>query len=104
MKKLVMAVLMVVFCLPVEFQAKEATKIDDRLENAAVDLYEIMKTPENSIPRELLDRSVCVGIVPGEKKGAFIVGGTYGRGVLVCRRHRDGPWGAPSMIAVHGGS
>lgn len=104
MKKLVIAVLMVVFCLPVEFQAKEATKIDDRLENAAVDLYEIMKTPENSIPRDLLDRSVCVGIVPGEKKGAFIVGGTYGRGVVVCRRHGDGPWGAPSMIAVHGGS
>jgi lipid-binding SYLF domain-containing protein len=104
-KKLVMAVLMVLFCLPVEFlQAKEATKIDDRLESAAVVLYEIMKTPENSIPRDLLDRSVCVGIVPGEKKGAFIIGGSYGRGLLVCRRHGDGPWGAPSMIAVHGGS
>jgi len=103
-KKLVIAVLMVVFCLPVEFQAKEATKIDDRLENAAVVMYEIMKTPENSIPKDLLDRSVCVGIVPGEKKGAFIIGGSYGRGMLVCRRHGDGPWGAPSMIAVHGGS
>lgn len=104
MRKLVIGVLMVLFSLPVEFQAKEASKIDDRLESAAVVMYEIMKTPENSIPRDLLDRSVCVGIVPGEKKGAFIIGGSYGRGLLVCRRHGDGPWGAPSMIAVHGGS
>ena len=105
MKKLVIAVLMVVFCLPVEFlQAKEASKIEDRLESAAVVLYEIMKTPENAIPRDLLDKSVCVGIVPGEKKGAFIVGATYGRGVVACRRGGDGPWGAPAMIAVHGGS
>ena len=105
MKKLLIAVLMAVFCLPAGFfQAKETTKIDDRLESAAVVLYEIMKTPENSIPKDLLDRSVCVGIVPGQKKGAFIIGASYGRGMLVCRRNGDGPWGAPAMIAVHGGS
>jgi lipid-binding SYLF domain-containing protein len=104
-RKLVIAVLMVVFCWPVEsVQAKEASKIDDRLENAAVVLYEIMKTPENSIPKDLLDKSVCVAVVPGAKKLAFVVGGNYGRGAIVCRRRGDGPWGAPSMIAVHGGS
>jgi lipid-binding SYLF domain-containing protein len=104
-RKLVIVVLMAMFCLPVEFlQAKESTKIGDRLESAAVVLYEIMKTPENSIPKDLLDRSVCVGIIPGQKKGAFIIGASYGRGALVCRRGGDGPWGAPSMIAVHGGS
>ena len=102
MRYLVIAALM--FSLPIEvLQAKE-TKIDDRLESSAVVLYEIMKTPENSIPKDLLDKAVCVGIVPGEKKLAFVVGGSYGRGVLVCRRGGDGPWGAPSMIAVHGGS
>jgi len=105
LRKLVIAVLIATFGLPAGFlQAKEASKVDDRLESAAVVLYEIMKTPENSIPKDLLDRSVCVGIVPGQKKGAFIIGASYGRGVLVCRRGGDGPWGAPSMIAVHGGS
>jgi len=63
-----------------------------------------MNVPENSIPKDLLDKSVCVGLIPGEKKGAFIVGGSYGRGAIVCRRGGDGPWGAPSMVAVHGGS
>jgi len=102
MRYLMIAALM--FSLPGEFLQAKDTKIDDRLQSAAVVLYEIMKTPENSIPKDLLDKSVCVGIVPGEKKGAFIVGGSYGRGAMVCRRGGDGPWGAPSMIAVHGGS
>jgi lipid-binding SYLF domain-containing protein len=102
MRYLVIAALM--FSLPVEILQAQSTKIDNRLESAAVVMYEIMKTPENSIPKDLLDRSVCVGIVPGEKKLAFVVGGSYGRGVLVCRRGGDGPWGAPSMVAVRGGS
>jgi lipid-binding SYLF domain-containing protein len=104
MKHLMLAAL--ILCLPIEFlQAKNDTgKIDDRVQNAAVVLYEIMKTPENSIPKDLLDRSVCVGIIPGEKKGAFLVGVSYGRGVLVCRRGGDGPWGAPSMVALRAGS
>jgi lipid-binding SYLF domain-containing protein len=102
MRYLVIAALMLSLAGDV-LQAK-STKIDDRLESAAVVMYEIMNMPENSIPKDLLDRSVCVGVVPGEKKGAFIVGGSYGRGVLVCRRGGNGPWGAPSMIAVHGGS
>jgi len=90
--------------LPVGFLEARSAKINDRLESAAVVMYEIMKTPENAIPKDLLDKAVCVGIVPGEKKGAFIIGASYGRGVLVCRRGGDGPWGPPSMIAVHGGS
>jgi lipid-binding SYLF domain-containing protein len=102
MKYLVIAAL--TFCLPVEFLQAKETKVANRLESAAVVMYEIMNTPENSIPRDLLDKAVCVGIIPGEKKLAFVVGGNYGRGALVCRRGGDGPWGAPSMIAVHGGS
>jgi len=90
--------------LPVEFLQAKETKIANRLENAAVVMYEIMQTPDNSIPKDLLDKSVCVGVIPGEKKLAFVVGGNYGRGALVCRRGGNGPWGAPSMIAVHGGS
>jgi lipid-binding SYLF domain-containing protein len=92
------------FSLSVEFLQARETKIGKRLHSAAAVMYEIMNTPENSIPKDLLDRAVCVGVVPAQKKVAFIFGGSYGRGALVCRRGGDGPWGAPSMISVHGGS
>ena len=100
MRYLVIAAMM--FSLPVEFLQARSAKINDRLESAAVVMYEIMKTPETSIPKDLLDKSVCVGIVPGQKKLAFVVGGSYGRGVLVCRKGGNGPWGAPSMFTVGG--
>ena len=61
-----------------------------------------MGTPEQSIPRDLLNRAVCVGIIPSELKGAFGVGGSFGRGALVCRRGGTGPWGAPSLFTVGG--
>jgi len=102
MRYLMVATLM--FSLPVEFLQAKQGKVADRLQSAAVVMYEIMNTPENSIPKDLLDRSVCVGIVPGQKKLAFVFGASYGRGALVCRRGGNGPWGAPSMIAVHSGS
>lgn len=102
MRYLMVATLM--FSLSVEFLQARETKIARRLQSAAVVMYEIMNTPENSIPKDLLDRAVCVGVVPGQKKLAFIFGGSYGRGALVCRRGGDGPWGPPSMIALHTGS
>lgn len=84
--------------------AAAKSKEEQRLENATYVINEIMETPENGIPLDLLNRAVCVGIVPGEKKGAFIVGGSFGRGALVCRTHGTGPWGAPSMFTIFGGS
>jgi lipid-binding SYLF domain-containing protein len=69
-----------------------------QLHKAADVLSEIMRTPDKGIPADLLGKSVCVGVVPSEIKAAFIFGGTYGRGVLVCRKHGDGGWGAPSML------
>jgi lipid-binding SYLF domain-containing protein len=93
-----------IFSLSVELLHADSGKIDNRIDNAAEVLGEIMTMPENSIPRGLLDRAVCVGIIPGQKKLAFVVGGSYGRGVLVCRRGGNGPWGAPSMIGLHVGS
>src|SRR5207249_3031414 len=80
------------------------TKEAERLENATVAINEIMQSPDNGIPQDLLDRAVCAGIVPSEKKLAFIFGGNYGRGALVCRQGGDGAWGAPSMFTVGGGS
>ncbi len=84
--------------------AAEESKETDRLQNAALIMDEIMGTPDKAIPQDLLNRAVCVGIIPSTKKGAFVFGGSYGRGCLVCRRGGNGVWGAPSMIALHGGS
>ena len=77
---------------------------ETQLEKATNVLNEVMATPDKGIPNDLLEKAVCVGIVPSEIKGAFVVGGTYGRGVLVCRRHGNGQWGAPSMFTLGGGS
>ena len=77
---------------------------ESQLQKATNVLNEIMRTPDKGIPHDLFERAVCVGIVPSELKGAFMVGGTYGRGVLVCRRHGDGPWGAPSLFTLGAGS
>ncbi|HLW79582.1 MAG TPA: lipid-binding SYLF domain-containing protein [Terriglobia bacterium] len=84
--------------------ASEVGKEADQIAKANEVLGEIMQTPDKSVPQDLLNRSVCVGIVPSELKFAFIVGGNYGRGVLVCRRHGDGAWGAPSLFRLGGGS
>jgi lipid-binding SYLF domain-containing protein len=98
MKKL-MTVVFLILTLGAAAFAKES-----QLEKATNVLNEVMEAPDKGIPHDLFEKAVCVGIVPSEIKGAFIVGGTYGRGVLVCRQHGDGPWGAPSMFTLGGGS
>jgi lipid-binding SYLF domain-containing protein len=98
MRKLMTAVFLVLALSGAVF-AKES-----QLEKANNVLNEIMRTPDKGIPHDLFEKAVCVGIVPSEIKGAFLVGGTYGRGVLVCRRHGDGPWGAPSLFSLGAGS
>jgi lipid-binding SYLF domain-containing protein len=77
---------------------------ESRLEKATNVLDEIMAAPDKGIPHDLLESAICVGIVPSELKGAFMFGGTYGRGVLVCRQHGNGAWGAPSMFRLGGAS
>jgi SH3 domain-containing YSC84-like protein 1 len=74
-----------------------------RLDEATATLKEIMGAPDRSIPQDLLDKSQCIVIVPGLKKGAFIVGGKYGKGYISCRRQGAG-WGAPGTIRIEGGS
>jgi len=61
-----------------------------------------MQTPEKGIPHDLMNKAVCVGVIPSELKGAFGLGATYGRGAMVCRRNGNGAWGAPSMFTVGG--
>jgi SH3 domain-containing YSC84-like protein 1 len=80
-------------------------KYDDRLQNADQVLQDVLKIPDR-IPRDLLDKARCVIVMPSALNAAFIVGGSYGRGAMVCRTgpHFSGPWGAPAMYALEGGS
>jgi lipid-binding SYLF domain-containing protein len=80
-------------------------KENDRIQNAATVLKEILDVPDD-IPQDLLDKARCVIVFPSVVKAAFLVGGSYGRGVMVCRSGQDftGPWGAPVMMALEGGS
>lgn len=75
-----------------------------QLEKSNLVINQIMQTPDQGIPGNLLNQAVCVGIIPSEIKFAFGFGGRYGRGVLVCRKHGNGPWGAPSLFTLGGGS
>jgi SH3 domain-containing YSC84-like protein 1 len=86
--------------------AADGVKEDtDRLQNAGTVIQEILDIPDD-IPQDLLDKARCVVVLPSVLKAAFIAGGSYGRGVMVCRTGKDfsGPWGAPAMYALEGGS
>ena len=85
--------------------ASDKTKDDDRLRNCGSVLKEILDVPDN-IPQDLLDKADCVVVFPSVLKAAFIIGGSYGRGAMSCRKGEDfrGPWGAPTMMALEGGS
>jgi len=81
-----------------------AAEAPERLQAAADALKEVMGIPDKSIPQELLSRAQCIVIVPGLKKGAFIVGAKYGRGFVSCRRSGGVGWSAPGAVRVEGGS
>ena len=76
---------------------------EDRVKDAGEVLKEILNIPDD-IPQDLLDKAECVIILPSVKKGAFGIGGSYGRGVMVCRsgEHYKGKWGAPALYALEG--
>lgn len=75
-----------------------------RLRDASEVFKEIMAVKDNAIPQDLLDKAECAVIVPGLKKGAFIIGGKFGRGFLTCRNAKSPGWGAPAAVRVEGGS
>ncbi|HWF47649.1 MAG TPA: lipid-binding SYLF domain-containing protein [Bryobacteraceae bacterium] len=76
----------------------------DRLEASATVLKEITNAPDKGIPRDLIEKASCLVIVPGVKKAAFIVGGKYGKGFMICRKADNLGWGAPAAIRMEGGS
>src|SRR5678809_935391 len=77
----------------------------DRLQNSGKVMQEVLNVPDD-IPQDLIDKARCVVVMPSVLKAAFVVGGSYGRGTMVCRTGKDftGPWGAPAMYALEGGS
>jgi SH3 domain-containing YSC84-like protein 1 len=99
---------MLVVVLPIfssSASAVDQEKDENRLENSGTVLKEILDVPDD-IPQDLLDKADCVVVFPSVLKAAFIVGGSYGRGAMSCRRGEDfrGSWGAPTMMALEGGS
>jgi lipid-binding SYLF domain-containing protein len=82
-----------------------ANKEKARLENSGTVMKEVMGVPDN-IPQELLEKAECIIVFPSVLKAAFVVGGSYGRGAMVCRtgEHFNGAWGAPAMYALEGAS
>jgi len=98
-----LAALFLVFSLLLPALAAENEKEEDRVKNSGEVLKEILNIPDD-IPQDLLDKAECLIILPSVKKGAFGIGGSYGRGVMICRsgEHYTGPWGPPAMYALEG--
>jgi SH3 domain-containing YSC84-like protein 1 len=109
MKKLITYLMSILFvALPVLSSpawAADHEKDEDRLKNSGLVLKEILDVPDDT-PQDLLDKADCVVVFPSVLKAAFIVGGSYGRGAMSCRQGPDfkGRWGAPTMMALEGGS
>lgn len=103
MKMLLAALLMCALLTPA-FAADSDTE-QDRVEQSGHVLKEILNIPED-IPQDLLDKAECIIVLPSVKKAAFGIGGSYGRGVMICRGgiSYTGPWGAPAMYALEGAS
>jgi lipid-binding SYLF domain-containing protein len=93
------------FTITAAVSAQDLNKEQKRLEETGVVMQEILNIPDN-IPHDLLEKAECVIVFPSVKKLAFGVGAEYGRGAMVCRTGEQfrGPWGAPAMYALEGGS
>jgi lipid-binding SYLF domain-containing protein len=103
LKTIISSVLALAIAFPLAGADKK--KESDRLENCGLVLKEILDIPDD-IPTDLLDKSECVIVYPSVLKAAFVIGGSYGRGAMTCRtgEHFTGPWSAPTMMALEGGS
>src|SRR5215469_4155790 len=109
MKNLIAPLLSVILLLPLTgrgvARAASKDKDEDRLNDCGTVLKEILDIPDN-IPQGLLDKADCVVVYPSVLKAAFVVGGSYDRGAMTCRKGENftGPWGPPTMMALEGGS
>ncbi len=98
--------LFLLLCLAVSLPAWSQGKENQRIKDSYYVLRDILGMPDKGIPRDLVNKSDCVIVVPSMKKAAFVVGASYGRGVMICRSGDDfrGKWSAPAMYALEGGS
>ncbi|HVG18908.1 MAG TPA: lipid-binding SYLF domain-containing protein [Blastocatellia bacterium] len=106
MKFFFMPLLLLMLVVPAAFaQDKKSERSDEvkRLDRATEVFGEIMATPDNAIPEDLLDKAECVAIVPGLTKAALGIGGRYGKGLVMCRG-ANRQWSAPLFIRIEGGS
>ncbi len=107
MKKAIRAACASILVLTISIQslAGQGSKSEERerAQKAAAAFQEIMAAPDQGIPQDLLDRAQCVAVFPSVKKGGFIVGGQYGKGLVSCRREQ-GSWGSPAYFTIGGGS
>lgn len=102
LKKLAVCLLTLGLTASPAFAANDAKEVE-RVKEAGEVMKEILNIPDD-IPQDLLDKAECIVVLPSVKKGAFGVGGSYGRGVMICRsgEHYTGPWGAPALYALEG--
>lgn len=105
MLKRILSPLLALAIIGLPLSAQEDKKEAERLQNCGTVLKEILDIPDD-IPQDLLDKSECVIVYPSVLKAAFVIGGSYGRGAMTCRtgEHYTGPWSAPTMMALEGGS
>src|SRR6266446_251220 len=100
-----MSCLMALALIALPLSAAKEKKETDRLDNCGTVIKEVMDIPDN-IPPDLIDKAECLIVFPSVLKAAFVIGGSYGRGAMTCRsgEHFTGPWSAPTMMALEGGS
>ena len=105
MIKRITSCLMALAMIALPLSAAKDKKETDRLQNCGTVLREIMDIPDD-IPQDLIDKAECIIVYPSVLKAAFVIGGSYGRGAMTCRsgEHYTGPWSAPTMMALEGGS
>jgi lipid-binding SYLF domain-containing protein len=104
-RKLILLASALIFLTATPMWPADKVKDEDRLSKSGTVLKEILDIRDN-VPEDLLSKADCVVVFPSVLKAAFIIGGSYGRGAMTCRTGKDfeGPWGAPTMMALEGGS
>ncbi len=102
MRNLIAAALISLSMTGIASAATDKAKLDDRIEAAHAVLHELMATPDKGVPLNIAAKATCVVVIPGYKKGAFLVGAQYGQGVATCRTGKG--WSAPVFVQLAGAS
>jgi lipid-binding SYLF domain-containing protein len=103
-RKFISGAAILLSCSAMMFAAESSKDMTKRLTEASTVFSEIMAAHDKAIPEDLLDKAHCLVIVPGVKKGAFVVGAEFGKGFLMCREATSRGWSAPAAIRLEGGS